>query len=72
MRLGEWYDRIQELGGETGEIVDWLDGEHDERIETLAGMPKRTLDSVWWPFTQHGLVHPLSCKNVDLDLWLTV
>jgi dethiobiotin synthetase/adenosylmethionine--8-amino-7-oxononanoate aminotransferase len=59
VRLGEWYDSV-EKGGESGvkDCVDWLDLEHQERIRKLDGMPERTLQSVWWPFTQHGLVSP--------------
>ncbi|EKM78656.1 hypothetical protein AGABI1DRAFT_75033 [Agaricus bisporus var. burnettii JB137-S8] len=40
--------------GITG-VIDHLNGCHDKRIEELASMPKRTLDTIWWPFVQHGL-----------------
>jgi dethiobiotin synthetase/adenosylmethionine--8-amino-7-oxononanoate aminotransferase len=33
-----------------------LDERHAHRIEELDSMPRRTLDIVWWPFVQHGLV----------------
>ncbi|KAI9638500.1 putative Adenosylmethionine-8-amino-7-oxononanoate transaminase [Dioszegia hungarica] len=56
-RLGEWYDRIQAPGEGAAEVAEWLDREHQERIGRLEGMPERTLKSVWWPFTQHGLVN---------------
>lgn len=58
-RLAEWYEQVEraEEGGVAG-TVDWLDKEHQERIRGLGSMPERTLDSVWWPFTQHGLVGP--------------
>lgn len=39
-----------------GDIVDYLDRCHTERLEELVSMPRRTLDTVWWPFVQHGLV----------------
>jgi dethiobiotin synthetase/adenosylmethionine--8-amino-7-oxononanoate aminotransferase len=61
-RLGEWYAQVEKMGqaGQEGggvrDVARWLDEEHDLRLEELGGMPKRTLDSVWWPFTQHGLV----------------
>jgi dethiobiotin synthetase/adenosylmethionine--8-amino-7-oxononanoate aminotransferase len=42
-----------------------LEREHEERIENLGGMAERTLDSVWWPFTQHGLVSPLLLYPAD-------
>jgi bifunctional dethiobiotin synthetase / adenosylmethionine---8-amino-7-oxononanoate aminotransferase len=38
------------------DIVDHLDTCHTQRLEELASMPRRTLDTVWWPFVQHGLV----------------
>jgi hypothetical protein len=66
-RLGEWYTQVETMGeaGQEGQegggvrdVARWLDEEHDLRVEELDGMPKRTLDSVWWPFTQHGLVSP--------------
>lgn len=37
-------------------IIDSLQETHSKRIETLETAPRRTLDSVWWPFVQHGLV----------------
>ena len=42
--------------GKVHSIDEYLDAEHEERIEELQSMPIRTLDSVWWPFSQHGLV----------------
>lgn len=33
-----------------------LDERHTHRIEELDSMPRRTLDNIWWPFVQHGLV----------------
>lgn len=63
LRLGKWYDQVEKVGeGGVGECVDWLDAEHQERILKLDGMPERTLQSVWWPFTQHGLV----CSRLEL------
>ncbi|KAF9266575.1 PLP-dependent transferase [Marasmius fiardii PR-910] len=38
-----------------GQILAHLDSRHRRRIEELDSMPRRTLDSVWWPFVQHGL-----------------
>lgn len=56
-RLAKWYEAVEgrEEGGVAG-TVDWLDLEHQQRIKGLDGMAQRTLDSVWWPFTQHGIV----------------
>jgi dethiobiotin synthetase/adenosylmethionine--8-amino-7-oxononanoate aminotransferase len=56
-RLGKWYEEVEATseGGVAG-TVEWLEREHEERIKSLDGMAERTLESVWWPFTQHGLV----------------
>ncbi|GAA5906316.1 uncharacterized protein JCM6883_005512 [Sporobolomyces salmoneus] len=37
-------------------IIESLQQTHLQRIKTLETAPRRTLDSVWWPFVQHGLV----------------
>jgi len=61
-RLAEWYASVEGYGGEApGEggvrsAVEHLVQKHKERVAEIEGMPQRTLDSVWWPFTQHGLV----------------
>jgi dethiobiotin synthetase/adenosylmethionine--8-amino-7-oxononanoate aminotransferase len=41
--------------GPLHEVVDHLDACHTRRVEELQSMPRRTLDTVWWPFVQHGL-----------------
>lgn len=66
-RLGRWYTALEdptaateELDGSLaniGEVVEALDRSHENRITEIGSMPERTLDSVWWPFTQHGLVN---------------
>ena len=33
-----------------------LDLKHAMRLEELQTMPSRTLESIWWPFSQHGLI----------------
>lgn len=38
------------------DVVDYLDTRHTERLKELESMTRRTLDTVWWPFVQHGLV----------------
>jgi len=53
-----------------GACADWLDEEHLLRMEKLDGMPERTLSSVWWPFTQHGLVRTPEIAE-DGERWLT-
>nr|XP_019042998.1 dethiobiotin synthase [Kwoniella bestiolae CBS 10118]OCF21928.1 dethiobiotin synthase [Kwoniella bestiolae CBS 10118] len=62
VRLAKWYDEVEQLGtqqegGGVREVSDWLDTQHTDRIKELDSMPGRTLKSVWWPFTQHGLIN---------------
>ncbi|ODN84878.1 dethiobiotin synthase [Cryptococcus amylolentus CBS 6039] len=62
VRLEEWYKDVErsvegELGGGVGDAARWLEDGHKKRIEELGTMPQRTLDSVWWPFTQHQLIN---------------
>ncbi|KAF8198211.1 PLP-dependent transferase [Mycena galopus ATCC 62051] len=33
-----------------------LNTRHDQRFAELDSMPRRSLDALWWPFVQHGLV----------------
>jgi len=56
MRLGEWYSRMEGGQGGVGHAEERLEKEHEERVKKLNGMAERTLQSAWWPFTQHGLV----------------
>ncbi|KAL0067833.1 hypothetical protein AAF712_005001 [Marasmius tenuissimus] len=55
----QYYNRIIQGSTGTGDsingIIEHLDTRHLQRIEELDSMPRRTLDSVWWPFVQHGL-----------------
>lgn len=53
-----YYESIAPLDG-TGsihDIVQHLSARHVKRLDDLNTLPKRTLDTVWWPFVQHGLV----------------
>jgi len=66
-RLEGWYSQVEGNGEDAvGSCVDWLDQEHVDRIQKLDGMPERTLRSVWWPFTQHGLVRHIFRLSDDL------
>lgn len=53
-RLGEWYAAVEKEEGAA--VAEHLADKHKRRIEEIESMPRRTLDSVWWPFTQHALV----------------
>ncbi|GAA5830753.1 hypothetical protein JCM5353_008302 [Sporobolomyces roseus] len=55
VNLERYYQGI-ETRGELGLVVEGLQERHETRIKELETAPRRTLDSVWWPFVQHGLV----------------
>ncbi|KAF8150737.1 PLP-dependent transferase [Crassisporium funariophilum] len=45
-------------------VVDHLDTCHTHRMEELESLPRRALQSFWWPFVQHGLVKGEKDVNV--------
>ena len=52
----KYYQDIVPSSGQ-GAIFDairHLDSRHQARLEELESMPRRTLDSIWWPFVQHS------------------
>ena len=55
-------------GGLVG-VVEYLDEKHDRRINELETMARRTLNTVWWPFVQHGLVKHEGDVNVIDSAW---
>ncbi|KAH9958580.1 onanonoxo-7-onima-8-eninoihtemlysoneda [Russula dissimulans] len=57
-----------DAGGLLG-VVEHLDERHDERIKELHSMPRRTLDTIWWPFVQHGLFKDERGVNVIDSAW---
>lgn len=34
--------------------VEHLKRRHRERIDRIESMPRRTVDTMWWPFVQHA------------------
>ncbi|KAF8521853.1 PLP-dependent transferase [Gautieria morchelliformis] len=54
----EYYSQItsESVNGEVMLFDNKLDQVHTERLKDLGSMAKRTIDTVWWPFVQHGLV----------------
>ncbi|KAF8061489.1 PLP-dependent transferase [Lyophyllum atratum] len=60
-----YYDRlVKEEQDGVMDAVHHLDKCHTARLEELDSMPRRTLDTVWWPFVQHGLVKSEADVNV--------
>ncbi|KAI0033102.1 pyridoxal phosphate-dependent transferase [Vararia minispora EC-137] len=51
------------------DLVKHLDAYHEKRLDELASMPQRTLDTVWWPFVQHGLNNEPQNVNVIDSAW---
>ncbi|KIM84796.1 hypothetical protein PILCRDRAFT_817597 [Piloderma croceum F 1598] len=54
----QYYQTLVPQNGRSDiyEVIDCLDACHTRRIQELDSLPRRTLDTVWWPFVQHGLV----------------
>jgi bifunctional dethiobiotin synthetase / adenosylmethionine---8-amino-7-oxononanoate aminotransferase len=50
-------------------VVEHLDERHEERLRELHSMARRTLDTVWWPFVQHGLIKDEGDVNVIDSAW---
>ncbi|KAI9001549.1 onanonoxo-7-onima-8-eninoihtemlysoneda [Trametes punicea] len=51
------------------DVVKHLDDCHARRLAELDSMPRRTLDSIWWPFVQHGHVQREADVNVIDSAW---
>ncbi|KAF9000638.1 pyridoxal phosphate-dependent transferase [Cyathus striatus] len=54
----QYYDALiasTETDG-LSDIVNHLDDCHSRRLNNLETMPKRTLDTIWWPFVQHKTI----------------
>ncbi|GAA5974287.1 hypothetical protein JCM11641_006713 [Rhodosporidiobolus odoratus] len=52
--LEAYYKKLE--GTPLQRVVTRLQQVHLDRLSNLATAPKRTLDKIWWPFVQHGLV----------------
>ncbi|KAI0315562.1 PLP-dependent transferase [Amylostereum chailletii] len=67
----EYYRAIVPESNEGGlfDVIHHLDKQHQCRIVDLESMPQRTLDTVWWPFVQHGLNDDSKNVNVIDSAW---
>ncbi|KAL1701679.1 pyridoxal phosphate-dependent transferase [Schizophyllum commune] len=54
----KYYQSVTSADGadSIASILDHLDARHAQRQTELQSMPRRALDSIWWPFVQHGLI----------------
>ncbi|KAI0701225.1 onanonoxo-7-onima-8-eninoihtemlysoneda [Cytidiella melzeri] len=61
-----YYQKLlsSEHGGVLTDVLSHLDERHAKRIEELRSMPRRAMDTIWWPFVQHGLVKTEQDVNV--------
>lgn len=52
----EYYHSLLTKDDENGILssIEHLDTCHKNRLDELESMPRRTLDSIWWPFVQHS------------------
>lgn len=50
-------------------VLRHLDECHVHRVEELDSMPRRTLDTIWWPFVQHGLIQSEKDVTVIDSAW---
>ncbi|KAG2366972.1 PLP-dependent transferase [Suillus spraguei] len=57
------------LTGDIFTALEHLDECHVRRIEELDSMPRRTLDTIWWPFVQHGLAKTEKDVSVIDSAW---
>ncbi|KAI0636199.1 onanonoxo-7-onima-8-eninoihtemlysoneda [Trametes polyzona] len=66
-----YYQSIVSGNGEGAiyDVVKHLDACHTRRLNELDTMPRRTLDSIWWPFVQHGHVQREADVNVIDSAW---
>lgn len=67
----EYYQRIVPSSGEGTifETIAHLDARHSGRISELDTMPRRTLETIWWPFVQHGLMKEEQDVNIIDSAW---
>ncbi|KAH9846235.1 onanonoxo-7-onima-8-eninoihtemlysoneda [Lenzites betulinus] len=65
-----YKDIVSEHGeGAIFDVIKHLDACHALRLAELDTMPQRTLDSIWWPFVQHGHVKQEADVNVIDSAW---
>lgn len=66
-----YYEAITSRDGKgtINKVLDHLDDCHRRRIHCLNSLPRRTLDTVWWPFVQHGVVKHETDVNVIDSAW---
>jgi dethiobiotin synthetase/adenosylmethionine--8-amino-7-oxononanoate aminotransferase len=56
LKLMKVYYAHSSTTSDARSVVDLLDAKHRDRINGLLSMPRRAIDSVWYPFVQHNLI----------------
>ncbi|KAJ3532484.1 hypothetical protein NM688_g7415 [Phlebia brevispora] len=51
------------------DVLAHLDNCHEKRLKELNSMHARTIDTIWWPFVQHGLVKSRNDVTVIDSAW---
>lgn len=66
-----YYTKLvpKDLDGEIYRALGHLDERHAHRVEELDSMPRRTLNTIWWPFVQHGLIQSEKDVTVIDSAW---
>ncbi|KAG9018299.1 hypothetical protein FRB93_000002 [Tulasnella sp. JGI-2019a] len=57
--MEDYYATICDSTTEPSQVescIQHLELRHTERLQNLRSMPQRTMERVWWPFVQHGLI----------------
>uniref|UniRef100_A0ACD6A3R8 Uncharacterized protein n=1 Tax=Avena sativa TaxID=4498 RepID=A0ACD6A3R8_AVESA len=60
--LTDWFCESSSV---FGLLKDALQSFHSTRIQRLISMQRKSKDLLWWPFTQHNLVHVDSVTVID-------
>jgi dethiobiotin synthetase/adenosylmethionine--8-amino-7-oxononanoate aminotransferase len=51
------------------DLLHHLDEAHTRRLKELGTLPQRSMDCIWWPFVQHGLVQDKQDVTVIDSAW---
>ena len=54
LSLQSYFETLLKPDSTVNQTLDELNKRHKERIDDIRSMPKRTLDSIWYPFAQHS------------------
>ena len=66
-----YYEEIVPASGDSPifDVLNHLDACHAHRLSELESMPRRALDTFWWPFVQHGHIKQEADVNIIDNAW---